>query len=178
MDLGLFILGDFMLASWCILRFVSFGLYRHPRPIGAPLVTLGLSPRVTSYSRTRSCENDTFRTILNSSFLVAELLEFDLDAKPFLEDLLRLNIDNLDPFELRHDLRLVSVLERRMGVLAADAVKVASSDKGSGTEVLVPVYCFCSRDLPVEMAARSKVSLFGTFLKTASKQYRGSGTGE
>lgn len=123
--------------------------------MGAPLVTLGLSPNVTSYSRTRSCEKDTFRIIiLKSSFLLAELLELVVVAELFLEDLLRLNNDILDPFELRHDL---TVLEwcMCMGVLAAHAVKVASSDKGSGTGVLMLVYFGHVSDLPVEAEAAS-----------------------
>lgn len=121
--------------------------------MGAPLVTLGLSPNVTSYSRTRSCEKDTFRIIiLKSSFLLAELLELVVVAELFLEDLLRLNNDILDSFELRHDLM---VLEWRMGVLAAHAVKVASSDKGSGTGVLMLVYFGHVSDLPVEAEAAS-----------------------
>lgn len=62
------------------------------------------------------------RAILNSSFCV---LAPAFDLKPFVaEDLLRISIDlDEEPLELRHDWRVNSVLARRIGDFAADAVK-------------------------------------------------------
>ena len=116
----------------------SLGLYRQPKLSGAPDDTDGLSPKVTSYSRTCSWEKETyerplpphFRTRLNSSFLSHPDLLAD-DRLASVEDLLSLNID-VDAYELRHDLSVKSVDARRIVETAAEAVKVASMSNASG----------------------------------------------
>ena len=123
----------------------SWGLYRQPKLSGAPDDTDGLSPSVTSYSRTWSWENETL--YLNSSFLPPPDLLCALaldDREAFVEDLLLLNMDsdNADeppptPDELRHDLSVKSVDTRRIGETAAEAVKVESMSNASGIQILL-----------------------------------------
>ena len=64
----------------------------------------------------------------NSNSLFVAVASFVLADLPIVEGedlLLRLNIDFLEPFELRHDLRITLVLIQGRGVSAADAVNVA-----------------------------------------------------
>ena len=94
---------------------LSFGLYLQPKLSGTPLDTDGLSPNVTSYSRTFKCENDTFLLLrvscLNSSFFLS-LLVIIADAYP------RCNNSCDELLLLRQDLRDRLLL--RICVSAAD----------------------------------------------------------
>ena len=91
------------------------------------------SPNVTSYSRTCSCENDTLRTNLNSSFLLMDLLPVtfkSLASDPEPAAIFAMLTREL----LRQLLSVLSVHTLRTGLLAADAVKVASSSSISGMQ--------------------------------------------
>ena len=112
----------------------SFGSYFQPKLIGTPELTLGLSPNVVSYVRTCECEKDTFLTKLNSSFLL--LPDLLLLLKPFVDDLLRLNIDIFEFDELRHDFNVKSVEERcNIGVEAAHLLNLAFWSRFSGISI-------------------------------------------
>ena len=85
-----------------------------------PEDTDGLSPSVTSYSRTWEWENDTLRPadLGFSSLRLIDLLLSHGRADDNL--LLRLEID--PEAEVRHDIRVPTVSTRRTGVVADDAV--------------------------------------------------------
>ena len=104
---------------------VSCGSYRHPRLTGKPLETDGLSPSVTSCSRTLRWENETLR--FGPGWLEGGCCDEEEDLF-FLVTVVEVAVDNvvaefnfLDGF-IMHDLRFGVHVRRDNGVNAADAV--------------------------------------------------------